>query len=129
MDNFVAGIFPNQEQAFTANAALLQLATGGALRMESAGVYARDVLGDFTLEDAGPGTAQDLEFADGGAGQEALSELDEATAEGAHVVLVHVNETDPSALDAAIGSNGGTVWRRSVGELTSAANQRFADAS
>ena len=125
MENFVAGIFPTQGEAVAAHAALLALSQRGLLRMESAGVYGRNSEGDLSLADGQTGNPNDLEFADGGSGQEALDELNESLPEGCYVLLAHVFETDPTVVDAAMTAPGGVVERRSVGQLDSAANSRF----
>jgi hypothetical protein len=124
MENFVAGIFSTREPALEAYAALTQL---GTLQMQSAGVYARNLEGDLTLESEGFGTAGDLAFADSGAGQEALDELDADTPDGAHVLLLHIDEADPTSVDEIVLSHGGAVVRRSIGELESSVARRFAD--
>jgi hypothetical protein len=128
MENFVAGIFPTIDEAVAAHAALLQLAQQGSLRMESAGIYGRDSEGDLSPADGQTGNPDDLEFADGGSGQEALDELNESVPEGSYVLLAHVFETDPAVVDAAVGSAGGVVERRSLSELDSADAKRFSDA-
>ncbi len=128
MENFVAGIFPTKGEALAAHAALLQLSQQGSLRMESAGVYGRDTEGELSLDDEQTGNQDDLEFADGGSGQEALDELNESLPEGSYVVLAHVFETDPTIVDAAVTSTGGVVERRSLSQLDSADARRFSDA-
>lgn len=75
----------------------------------------------------GFGTAGDLAFADSGAGQEALDELDAHATEGRHVLLLHVTEIDPTTVDEALLSRGATVVRRSIGELEDSVARRFAD--
>jgi hypothetical protein len=128
MENFVGGIFSTKDQAIAAHVALLQLSQQGSLSIESAAVYGRNSMGDLAPVDGGAGNPNDLEFADGGSGQEALDELNESLPEGAYVLLAHVVESDPSIVDAAVTSAGGTVERRSLGQLDSAASSRFADA-
>jgi hypothetical protein len=127
MEDFVAGIFPTKDEAVAAHAALLLLSQQGSLRMESAAVYGRNTEGDFSLADQQTGNPDDLEFADGGSGQEALDELNESVPEGCYVVLAHVFETDPTIVDTAMTSTGGVVERRSLGQLDSEAARRFSD--
>lgn len=125
MEDFVAGIFPTIDEALAAHGVLDSLPQQGALRIEFAAVYGRDTIGDLALNDTPTGNANDLEFADGGAGQEALAELSESIPEGSFALLAHVFESDPAIVDNAMVSAGGVVQRRSLGQLNSAVGNRL----
>ena len=127
METFVAGIFATKEQASEGARGIAGLAAQGGCRLESLGVYARNVLGEFALE-ASIDTASDLAFADSGAGQEALNELNERAPDGTHVLLLHLIENDPAPTDATLRSYGATtVLRRSTSELDSSGARRFTE--
>ncbi|HTA40425.1 MAG TPA: hypothetical protein VK760_15175 [Candidatus Acidoferrales bacterium] len=127
MENFVAGIFGSAEPALEAYYASIQLAAQETFQVLSAAVYTHDAEGELAPETPDMGTANDLAFADSGAGQEALDELNAEAPEGSHVVLLHIVESSPSSVDATLRSFGGTVVRRSLAELESAGARRFDD--
>lgn len=125
MEEIVAGIFSSRDEALGVYWSLNQLSSQGAFRLESVAIYARNVVGEFEREVAGVGISEDLAFADSGAGQEAVYELNERAPAGSHVLLLHLTEADPSKLDALISSYGGNVIRRSIGSLESSAGRRY----
>jgi hypothetical protein len=131
MENYVAAVFPTREEAGAANAALLELARRGLVRLQSAELYGRSDDGELVAEgsDTRPVTLIDVAALPGGTDEESADELSSILSPGMHAVLAHVIENDPSPIDDAMRANGGIVYRRSLQEIESSGMRRFSDAS
>lgn len=131
METFIAAIFTTHEAAIAAHADLQREVNAGALDVRSAAVYERDAAGDLDVADVETAFPPSLDIANlpGGAGDEALDELNAALPSGDHVLLIHALETASDAIDAIVAAHGGTIVRRSLSELQDDAYQRFIGAS
>ncbi len=131
MESYIAAIFTTHEAAIAAHADLQRAVNAGALDVRSASVYERNAAGDLDLADVETAfpPSHDMANLPGGAGDEALDELNAALPAGDHVLLIHAGDTASDAIDAIVVAHGGTIVRRSMSELQTDAYQRFIGAS
>lgn len=131
-ESYLAAVFATREQAEAAQEALTRLAEARAVVLYGTRLYARSASGDLepiTQRSITNSALLDPASLPGGSDDEAIDELEERLPEGYCALLAHVSESEPSIVDAAMRSAGGTVYRRAMEEVEASGFDRFLGAS
>ena len=131
MESFIAGVFATHDAAIAAHADVERQVSAGAFAVRSATVYERNAAGDLDVADVETALPPSLDISNlpGGAGDEALAELDAKLPGSDHVLLVHADDSALAAIEAIVAAHTGSIVRRTQSELQSNAFGRFIDSS